>query len=99
MHENGLNVSAFYTSNVEFYLMRYGTFRQFERNVAALPWQDNGVIIRSYFNYFGAAMPYTKPGYGSTQLLQTAASFAETQAQGGYQSYSRLVTQDALDLR
>lgn len=99
LHKEDVEVSAFYTSNVEFYLMRYGTFDQFGRNIMALPWQENGVLIRSYFNYFGASLPYTKAGYGSTQLLQTAASFSKAQTQGGYPSYSRLITDDALELR
>lgn len=99
LRAHDLQVSAFYTSNVEFYLMGRGTFGHFARNVEALPWHDKGVLIRSYFNYFRAPLVQTKAGHGSTQLLQTAASFLETQATGGYRNYRDLVTRDVLPLQ
>lgn len=53
-------VSAFYTSNVEFYLSRNGAFSRFEENVRQLPWADHGVIIRSHFGG-GSSMSELEP--------------------------------------
>ena len=45
----GLRVSAFYTSNVEFYLFRDGSAPAFMTNLARLPRQPGSVIVRSVF--------------------------------------------------
>jgi hypothetical protein len=96
--ERGLAVSAFYTSNVEQYLLRDGTFERFARNVAALPRARDAVIIRSYF-LNRRSHPQQQPGYNTVQVLQTIASFLDGQARGGYDSYYDLVTRDVLELR
>ncbi|MCW5967795.1 MAG: hypothetical protein KIT57_04720 [Blastocatellales bacterium] len=96
----GLRVSAFYTSNVEFYLMREGGFERFAENLKSLPTDSRSVIIRSYFGGgFGYRLPQTVPGYYSTQLLQTIPSLLQEVARGGYDSYSDLVTKHAIDLK
>ena len=97
--EQGERVSAFYTSNVEFYLMREGSFPRFAATVAALPRDERSVIIRSYFNRPRGPHPQAIPGYASTQLLQTVDSFAEQAASGGPAGYWELVTRNSLDLR
>lgn len=103
LKEHGEKVSAFYTSNVEFYLMRgYGgeDFDKFAENVKSLPRDANSVIIRSYFNgTWGYAHPQTVSGYYSTQLLQTMDSFVKEFAAGGYQSYTDVIGKHSLDLR
>ena len=103
LNERGEKVSAFYTSNVEFYLMRgYGgeDFDKFAQNVKALPRDERSVIIRSYFNgTWGYAHPQTVSGFYSTQLLQTMDSFVKEFTAGGYQSYTDLVGKHSLDLR
>lgn len=104
LHERGERVSAFYTSNVEFYLMRGyrddDDFDRFARNVQALPRDANSVIIRSYFNgTWGYAHPQTVSGYYSTQLLQTMESFVKEHASGGYQSYNDVISKHLLELR
>lgn len=103
LSERGERVSAFYTSNVEFYLMRGyrdDDFDHFAENVRALPHDASSVIIRSYFNgSWGNAHPQTVNGYYSTQLLQTMESFVKEHASGGYQSYSDLISKHLLDLR
>lgn len=97
--ELGERVSAIYTSNVEFYLFRAGSFARFADNVATLPIADPGVIIRSYFGGgFRSAHPQTEPGYYSTQLLQTLQSLVAEHRDGGYRSYQELVTLHSLDL-
>lgn len=101
--ERGERVSAFYTSNVEFYLMRGYREEEFDRfaeNVKALPRDGNSVIIRSYFNgTWGYEHPQSVSGYYSTQLLQTMDSFVREHASGGYKSYQDLVGKHVIELR
>ena len=97
--ERGEHVSAFYTSNVEFYLMRRGRFDHFAENVRRLPRTESSVIIRSYFNRFTSTHPQSVPGYASTQLLQTLDSLVDEYERDGYQSYWDLITKHSLDLR
>ena len=99
LEEKGEHVSAFYTSNVEFYLMRGGSFNRFVENVKQLPHTEESVIIRSYFNRFTSSHPQTVSGYASTQLLQTIESLLEEHENGGYQSYWDLITKHSLALR
>jgi hypothetical protein len=91
----GLELTAFYASNVEFYLWREGTFPQWADNLEALPTTANAVIIRSYFPNFGGRHPSAIPGYWATQTLQPV----RTLEAGGFSSYFDLVTRDAVDLR
>jgi hypothetical protein len=100
LRELDVEVSAIYTSNVEFYLFGAGSFGRFAENLAGLPLSRNGVIIRSYFGRgFRAPHPQAEPGHVSTQLLQTVASLLSAQAQGGYRSYRELVTAQPIELR
>jgi len=100
VRERGLTISLFYTSNVEFYLFRQGTFGRYVENVRAFPWDRSGLIARSYFGgVMGQPHPQTLPGYASAQLLQTAKSFLERTAAPDSVSYWELVTVDALPLR
>lgn len=93
-------VSAFYTSNVEYYLMHDDSFDRFADNVKRLPREPQSVIIRSYFgNTWGAALPQSVPGYYSTQLMQTMESFVSEYAGGGFSSYAELISKHALDLK
>jgi hypothetical protein len=85
----GLRVTAFYTSNVEQYLFQYGSFERFAANTVLLPFADNGVIIRSFFNR-GGGHPAAVPGHISVQLVQPAAEFVSRSSLGGYTSYFEL---------
>ena len=97
--ERGEKVSAFYTSNVEQYLMRDGvSFDRFAANVRRLPRDQRSVIIRSYFGGgFYRPHPNAVPGYYSTQLLQTLDSFVAEHEAGGYQTYRDVVTKHVLE--
>ena len=99
VRERGERVSAFYTSNVEDYLLRDGSFPQYARTVAALPRDERSVIIRSYFGRFGGPHPHAVEGYASTQLLQSMEAFAADVAEGGYESYRELVLRNPLPPR
>jgi hypothetical protein len=96
--ERRLTISAFYVSNVEQYLMRDGVFDRFATTTAELPFDENSVIIRSYF---GRGWPHRDniPGYYATQLLERIEDFANQQKNGGYTSYLELVQKNILPLR
>jgi hypothetical protein len=51
----GERLTAFYASNVEFYLQREGTYPKFVANLRQIPHAPNAVIIRSIFQRFNAA--------------------------------------------
>ena len=90
VRQQGLQVSVFYTSNVEQYLFQYGSFDNFAANTLTLPFAPNGVIIRSFFNR-GRMHATAVPGYMSVQLVQPFGAFAAKMAAGGYPSYFELV--------
>jgi hypothetical protein len=97
--ERGERVSAFYTSNVEQYLMRDGvSFDRFAANLRRLPRDARSVIIRSYFGGgFYRQHPNAVTGYYSTQLLQTFDTFVSEHESGGYQTYRDVVTKHVLE--
>ena len=75
----GLRVSAFYTSNVEFYLFRDGSAPAFITNLARLPRQPGSVIVRSVFAGGGAGM---SPGYNSASVTQQIQALLDGYQQG-----------------
>ena len=102
LQETGDKVSAFYVSNVEFYLFRQeNSFQRFIENIKFLPIDKRSVIIRSYFNYayYAYTHPQTVDNHFSVQLLQTIESLVRDSNSGGYEHYYDLVTRRSLDLR
>lgn len=101
LREINEKVSAFYASNVEFYLVRNGSFDRFVDNLRALPIDERSLLIRSYFNYayYTSQHPQTVDNYFSVQLLQTLESLIRDQTAGGYENYYDLVTRRSLELR
>jgi len=92
--EHSMNVSAFYLSNVEQYLLtRDGGFENYARNVKALPHDSTSVIIRSYFGRFGTVHPLFLPGISniSTSMIEPVDTFLRAFAAGEIRSYSDLV--------
>ena len=78
---NGVRVSTFYTSNVEFYLFSTADWRyilstsnwaRFVSNVRSLPLSDDAIFIRSYFAN-GPRHPLNMPGHRSTSLIKPMA--------------------------
>jgi hypothetical protein len=83
LKSNGLRLSVFYTSNVEFYLFSASDWRyvlsgsswaRFVANVRALPLADGAVFIRSYFGN-GRPHPLNVRGHRSTSLVKPMAPF------------------------
>ena len=92
-------VSAFYVSNVEFYLQRQGTFDKFIENVKSLPIDSRSVIIRSYFNYYAPAHPQAEPNHFSTQLMERIDDLIKQCASGECDSYNDIVTKNSIPLK
>lgn len=88
-----LTISAFYVSNVEFYLFRSGKFAEYMANLQSIPIHEKTVLIRSYFNYW-RGHPETVNGYYVTSLLQHADRFLRLHEQNPYSSYWEVVTRD-----
>lgn len=96
LRERDVAVSAFYTSNVEFYLEREEKVAAFVANVRRLPRDGHGVIIRSVFRL---GLPQSVPGYASTQLLQNMDTLLAAYDAGRVRGYFDLVTVGSMELR
>lgn len=78
-------LSAFYVSNVEFYLFRGGTFPNFAANLGKLPHAPNSVVIRSIFG--GRSGGPSRPGDASVNRLQAVAELLREFAAGRVGQY------------
>lgn len=79
-------LSAFYASNVEFYLFRDGSFARFIANLERIPRAEHAVIIRSVFG--GAGRPL--PGYLSASILHPIRDLVDGYARGQFRQYVEL---------
>jgi hypothetical protein len=95
---HALDVSAFYTSNVEFYLVQDGVLAPYLENLSSLPHGSGSIIIRSIFD-FRFVSPPAAPGSCSVQSLQRMATLLEFAARAGAVGYGELVTRDPVELR
>lgn len=95
MKQRGDKLSALYASNAEDYVLRDGNFPTYARSVAALPRDNNSVIIRSFFG--GGNHPEAVAGYYSTQLLQRVDVFSKES--NTYTNYRQLVRSNYLPLK
>lgn len=95
LRERGETVSAFYVSNVEFYLLRAGGFRQYVDNVRSLPLTEESLFIRAYFDY-GLNHPAAMPGHRSTMILQRIPRFLSLYDSGSLRNYWDICTMDYL---
>ena len=86
VEEQGETVSAFYVSNVEFYLIRNEVFSQYVDNVRTLPLGEDSQFIRAYFSY-GQPHPAGLPGHRSTLVRQKMTRFLELFDQGAFYNY------------
>ncbi|MGE0455217.1 MAG: hypothetical protein AB7O37_16070 [Vicinamibacteria bacterium] len=93
LRRRGETVAAFYLSNVEYYLLRGGSFGAFVRNLGALPAADDSLLIRACFDY-GRRHPAAVPGHRSTTVLQSLPRFLELARAGAYESAWDVCTLD-----
>jgi len=100
LRERGLVVTAFYTSNVEFYLFGGRTFDRWIDNLRGLPRAEDAVVIKSFFpGGFRGAHPAQLPGYYSTQVVQDAADLIDGWDSGRYRDYWSIVTRGLVGLQ
>ncbi len=71
LKDHGATVTAFYTSNVEFYLFQSDDWKKFFNNVAAMPLDDESTFIRAYFNNYGYRFQNQGSPSRSVQLLDS----------------------------
>jgi hypothetical protein len=90
LQKNGLMVSTFYTSNVEYYLFENGVWRPYVNNVRALPSTEDAVFIRSYFANLGSH-PLNVPGHRSTTLVHSMRDFLANDSAGQIRSYADVI--------
>jgi hypothetical protein len=81
-------LSAFYTSNVEFYLYSRGTFQQFVSNLRRIPRNGRSTVIRSVFGRYN---PSRRPNDVSTSQLHLVQDFLRGVDDGRFRSYGDLV--------
>ena len=80
LREHGATVTAFYTSNVEFYLFQGDEWRKFFNNVSGLPMDESSVFIRAYFNNLGPRFPNSSGARSVTLLDSMPGLIAEYDA-------------------
>jgi hypothetical protein len=95
LRERGETVSTFYTSNVEFYLLRSGRYRSFVENVRSLPINEKSLFLRAYFDY-GRPHPTSDGRERSTLVLQRIHRFLDLYDSGAYHDYWDVCTRDYL---
>ena len=78
-------VSAFYVSNVEFYLFGDGSFARFAANLGRLPHMPNGVLIRSIFGRYTVSP--ARPGDASVSRVQAIDELLRDHAAGRIRQY------------
>lgn len=87
LKDHGATVTAFYTSNVEFYLFQSEDWKKFFNNVANLPLDENSLFIRAYFNNYGLRFPNQGGGARSLTLLDGMASLIAAFDAGRIRTY------------
>jgi len=87
LRANGLRLSVFYTSNVEFYLFGRSTWVRYIANLRGLPIADDSVFIRSYFPTYGRPHPLNVSGHRSTSLVQPMTKFLDQYDSRSLSSY------------
>ncbi len=75
LKSNGLHLSVFYTSNVEFYLFGRAAWARYVANLRAMPLAEDSIFIRSYFPTYGRPHPLNMPGHRSTSLVSPMVPF------------------------
>jgi hypothetical protein len=91
MTERGDRLSAFYASNVEFYLYGDDKFAKFVDNVSRLPRTNRSLIIRAIFAGGLGFVPHALPGYASASVVQPVDDLVKGYAAGRFKTYRELI--------
>ena len=84
----GERLSAFYVSNVEFYLFGQGAYSRFVTNLRGIPRTKGAVLIRSVFGRYSS---FGRPGDASQSQLHAVEDLLGGYDDGRYRSYGELV--------
>ena len=84
----GERLSAFYVSNVEFYLFGQGAYPRFVTNLRGIPRSKGAVLIRSVFGRYSS---FGRPGDASQSQLHALDDLIDGYDDGRYRSYGELV--------
>jgi hypothetical protein len=96
MTARGVALSAFYISNVEYYLYRSGRFGVYAENVKQFPHDARSIVIRSVFpSGRTGKLSQSVPGYYSTSITQPFSVMLEDMAAGKYRTYQLLIEASA----
>ena len=91
-------LTAFYLSNVEIVLFQYRSrsmFTDFVENVRKLPSNDQSLLIRSTFSYYGH--PTQLPAYSLCTMLQSLPAFLRNFDKGRYREYFDVILTDYIE--
>ncbi|AKT39313.1 hypothetical protein [Chondromyces crocatus] len=94
LREKGMEVSVFYVSNVEQYLLEPKVWSRWLRNVAALPVREDGVLVRAYLDQ-GRRHPRQMQGHRTATVSQRFADFTARQEKKPPRSFWEVVTEGA----
>jgi hypothetical protein len=89
LDERHERLSAFYVSNVEFYLFAGGSFPRFVANLGRLPRSGNSVLIRSVFGRYAATV---RPGDASASRLAAIDELLREHAAGRIRFYGDIAS-------
>lgn len=95
LRDHGATLTAFYTSNVEFYLFQGDAWRRFYANVREMPHDEKSTFIRAYFNNYGYRFGSRPAGFGSVTALDPVSAVIKDFEQGRFRSYSELMNANA----
>jgi hypothetical protein len=92
MTSRGTPLSAFYISNVEYYIFMDGRFPAFVENLKRFPHNERSTMVRSVFpGGFRGVLPQSTPESYSTSITQPLNGMLADLAAGKYRSYADLV--------
>ncbi len=97
--QQGIALSAFYTSNVEEYLFQDRTFGKFADNVGKFAISDRSVFVRSLRGGWAERHPENDRGYARISLVGEVAPFLQDYRDGASSNYWKLITRNCLAVR
>lgn len=93
LKKRNLSLRVLYASNVEQYLFSPAkTWSHWIKNVRAMPWAEDGVILRVYFDQ-GRAHPEQRTGHRTTSMVRPTSVFLKRADEGGWKNWWEVATQ------
>jgi hypothetical protein len=96
LKEHGTAVTAFYTSNVEYYLFQSEEWRKFFGNVRSLPLDNNSTFIRAYFS--GMRLPPQSGGARPETLLDGMLDLVDAFNDGAIRNYEDVIQRSPVNI-